>query len=158
MSLSVETTAARACAGVDEAKDDHTVCIVDADSITEQSEAHPDAHIVKSLPRAGTLRAARPLAEIGDARGRFPTAESLACLTGVTPSNRESGKVQAVTFRWTAACAAEACPQTGRDVGVSDIAAVDPYPALAQAALMHCVTSSRRSILSWMATGGSAAC
>lgn len=73
-----------------------------ADSIAEQLEIHPDAHIVKSLPRAGTLRAARLLAEIGDARGRFPTAEALACLAGVAPSTRQSGKVKAVTFRWSA--------------------------------------------------------
>lgn len=73
-----------------------------ADSIAEQFAAHPDAHIVKSLPRAGTLRAARLLAEIGDARGRFPTAEALACLAGVAPSTRQSGKVKAVTFRWSA--------------------------------------------------------
>jgi transposase len=73
-----------------------------ADNIAEQFEAHPDAHIVKSLPRAGTLRAARLLAEIGDARGRFPTADSLACLAGVAPSTRQSGKVKAVTFRWSA--------------------------------------------------------
>ncbi|CAI9410243.1 IS110 family transposase [Nocardioides sp. T2.26MG-1] len=73
-----------------------------ADAIAEQFEAHPDAHIVKSLPRAGTLRAARLLAEIGDARGRFPTAESLACLAGVAPSTRQSGKAKAVTFRWSA--------------------------------------------------------
>jgi len=73
-----------------------------ADSIAEQFAAHPDAHIIKSLPRAGTLRAARLLAEIGDARGRFPTADALACLAGVAPSTRQSGKVKAVTFRWSA--------------------------------------------------------
>lgn len=73
-----------------------------ADSIAEQLDLHPDAHIVKSLPRAGTVRAARLLAEIGDARGRFPTADSLACLSGVAPSTRQSGKVKAVTFRWGA--------------------------------------------------------
>lgn len=73
-----------------------------AESIAEQFDAHPDAPIVKSLPRAGTLRAARLLAEIGDARGRFPTADSLACLAGVAPSTRQSGKVKAVTFRWSA--------------------------------------------------------
>lgn len=73
-----------------------------ADSIAEQLAAHPDAHIVTSLPRAGTLRAARLLAEIGDARGRFPTADALACLAGVAPSTRQSGKVKAVTFRWSA--------------------------------------------------------
>ena len=72
------------------------------DSIAAQLEIHPDAHIVTSLPRSGMLRAARLLAEIGDARGRFPTADSLACLAGVAPSTRQSGKVKAVTFRWSA--------------------------------------------------------
>lgn len=78
----------------------NTQITVLADSIAEQFEAHPDAHIVKSLPRSGTLRAARLLAEIGDARGRFPSPEALACLAGVAPSTRQSGKVKAVTFRW----------------------------------------------------------
>ena len=73
-----------------------------AASIGEQLALHPDAHIVTSLPRSGTVRAARLLAEIGDARGRFPTADSLACLAGVAPSTRQSGKVKAVTFRWGA--------------------------------------------------------
>ena len=73
-----------------------------AHSIGEQLAIHPDAHIVTSLPRSGTVRAARLLAEIGDARGRFPTADSLACLAGVAPSTRQSGKVKAVTFRWGA--------------------------------------------------------
>jgi transposase len=73
-----------------------------AEAITQQLQVHPDAHIVTSLPRAGTLRAARLLTEIGDARGRFPTADSLACLAGVAPSTRQSGKVKAVTFRWSA--------------------------------------------------------
>ena len=41
--------------------------------IEQQLAAHPDAAIFTSLPRAGTNRAARLLAEIGDARGRFPT-------------------------------------------------------------------------------------
>lgn len=73
-----------------------------ADDIAAQLDIHPDAHIVASLPRAGTIRAARLLAEIGDARGRFPTADSLAALAGVAPSTRQSGKVKAVTFRWGA--------------------------------------------------------
>ncbi|MFT3888457.1 MAG: IS110 family transposase [Arachnia sp.] len=73
-----------------------------ADSITAQLDIHPDAPIVKSLPRSGTVRAARLLAEIGDARGRFPTADALACLAGVAPSTRQSGKTKAVTFRWGA--------------------------------------------------------
>jgi hypothetical protein len=70
--------------------------------IREDLATHPDQHIFTSLPRAGQIRAARLLAEIGDARGRFPTAESLACLAGVAPSTRQSGKVRAVSFRWGA--------------------------------------------------------
>jgi len=72
------------------------------DSVAAQLDVHPDRHIMTSLPRSGMLRAARLLAEIGDARGRFPTADSLACLAGVAPSTRQSGKVKAVTFRWSA--------------------------------------------------------
>ena len=68
--------------------------------IAEQLALHTDAHIFTSLPRSGTVRAARLLAEIGDARGRFPDAASLACLAGVAPSTRQSGKHKAVTFRW----------------------------------------------------------
>lgn len=73
-----------------------------AATISDQFDAHPDRAIFASLPRSGTLRAARLLAEIGDARGRFPTADSLACLAGVAPSTRQSGKIKAVTFRWSA--------------------------------------------------------
>jgi transposase len=73
-----------------------------ATRIGEQLALHPDGHIFTSLPRSGTVRAARLLAEIGDARGRFPTADALACLAGVAPSTRQSGKVKAVTFRWGA--------------------------------------------------------
>lgn len=68
--------------------------------IAEQLALHADAHIFRSLPRSGTVRAARLLAEIGDARARFPDAASLACLAGVAPSTRRSGKHRAVTFRW----------------------------------------------------------
>ena len=73
-----------------------------ADAIADQLAAHPDAPIITSLPRSGTVRAARLLAEIGDARGRFPTAESLACLAGVAPATRQSGKTKTVGFRYGA--------------------------------------------------------
>jgi transposase len=71
-----------------------------AQQITQALALHPDRQIFTSLPRSGTIRAARLLAEIGDARGRFPTAASLACLAGVAPSTRQSGKVRVVAFRW----------------------------------------------------------
>lgn len=68
--------------------------------ISEALDAHPDKQIFTNLPHAGTVRAARLLAEIGDARGRFPTPASLACLAGVAPSTRESGQLRIVAFRW----------------------------------------------------------
>ena len=70
--------------------------------IAELLDAHPDAAIFRSLPRSGTVRAAALLAEIGDCRARFPDPESLACLAGVAPSTRASGRHRAVTFRWAA--------------------------------------------------------
>ena len=73
-----------------------------AASITAQLDTHPGAVIFTSLPRSGTIRAARLLAETGDARGRFPTRDSLTCLAGVAPSTRQSGKAKSVTFRWGA--------------------------------------------------------
>lgn len=68
--------------------------------IAEQLALHADAHIFQSLPRGGTVRAPRLLAEIGDVRCRFPDAASLACLAGVAPSTKQSGKHKAVTYRW----------------------------------------------------------
>jgi transposase len=68
--------------------------------IGEQLLAHPDGGIFTSLPRAGRVRAAALLAEIGDCRECFPTPESLACLAGATPSTRQSGQHRAVTFRF----------------------------------------------------------
>ena len=71
-----------------------------SEQISEQLALHADAHIFTSLPRSGRIRAARLLAEIGDCRARFPTPEALACLAGVAPSTRQSGKMRAVGFRW----------------------------------------------------------
>lgn len=69
--------------------------------IVERLEFHRDAHIFTSLPKAGRgVRAASLLAEIGDARERFPTEESLAALAGVAPVTRASGKSRSVGFRW----------------------------------------------------------
>jgi transposase len=72
-----------------------------SEQIGEQLAAHADGHIFTSLPRSGTVRAARLLAEIGDCRARFPTPEALMGLAGVAPSTRESGKVRIVEFRWS---------------------------------------------------------
>jgi transposase len=69
--------------------------------IDDQLSRHADQHIFTSLPRAGRNRAARLLAEIGDCRARFPTADSLTCLAGVAPATRQSGKLRCVGFRWS---------------------------------------------------------
>ena len=68
--------------------------------IAAQLAAHADGHIFTSLPRSGTVRAARLLTEIGDCRARFPDPQALICLAGAAPSTRQSGKHKAVTFRW----------------------------------------------------------
>jgi transposase len=68
--------------------------------IAAQLADHADGHIFTSLPRSGTIRAARLLSEIGDCRARFPDPQALICLAGAAPSTRQSGKHKAVTFRW----------------------------------------------------------
>jgi transposase len=70
--------------------------------IAEQLALHADGHLFTSLPRSGTVRAARLLAEIGDCRARYPTPEALICAAGVVPSTRQSGKHKVITFRWAA--------------------------------------------------------
>jgi transposase len=71
--------------------------------IIEHLDAHADAHIFTSLPKAGHgVRAALLLAEIGDVRARFPDEESLAALAGVAPVTRASGNAHSVGFRWAA--------------------------------------------------------
>jgi len=67
--------------------------------IREALLAHPDAPIFQSLPRAGTVRAATLLAEIGDCRARYPDPEALAAAAGVAPSTRQSGKYLSITYR-----------------------------------------------------------
>jgi transposase len=63
-------------------------------------ETHPDGKIITPLFRSGRVCAAQLLAELGDDRGRFVSAEHLAAEGGVAPVTRESGKHRAVTFRW----------------------------------------------------------
>jgi transposase len=69
--------------------------------IIEHLDAHSDAHIFTSLPKAGHgVRAAALLAEIGDVRSRFPDEQSLAALAGVAPVTRASGKMHTVAYRY----------------------------------------------------------
>ena len=69
--------------------------------LTERLEAHADAVVFTSLPRAGRgVRAAALLSEIGDVRQRFPDEEALAALSGVAPVTRAPGTHHSVGFRW----------------------------------------------------------
>jgi transposase len=60
----------------------------------------PDGRIIMSFPRAGRVCAAQILAELGDARARFPTEDQLAAEAGVCPVTHASGRSRGVTFRW----------------------------------------------------------
>ena len=60
----------------------------------------PDGQIVMSFPRAGRICAAGILAELGDVRERFPTADQLAAEAGASPVTHASGKSRGVVFRW----------------------------------------------------------
>ena len=68
-------------------------------SIEQALCAHADQAVFTSLPRSGSVRAATMLAEIGDARGRYPTDEALAGAAGIAPSTRASGRSHYVVFR-----------------------------------------------------------
>ena len=64
--------------------------------------AHPDGPIFLSFfkdPKS-IVTAAGLLAEIGDNRARYPTADSLAADAGQAPVAKESGKRRHATFRW----------------------------------------------------------
>jgi transposase len=60
----------------------------------------PDGQIIMSFPRAGQVCAAQILAELGDVRERFPSADRLAAEAGAVPVTYQSGKTRSVAFRW----------------------------------------------------------
>ncbi len=116
-----------------------------------QLTAHPDAHIFTSLPRAGRLRAARLLAEIGDCRSRYPGPQSLAALAGVTPVTRESGTHTSHAFRW-------AVNRPLRDaVAASRTAPGTPAPGLSPSTRPPAAAArtTRTRSASWAAPGSS---
>jgi transposase len=61
---------------------------------------HADGPLVQSFPRSGAVNAAQILAELGDDRARFATADQLAAEAGVAPVTHASGKHRGVAFRW----------------------------------------------------------
>lgn len=69
--------------------------------IREALAAHPDAAIFRPLfrdPKTTTCPATL-IAELGDARGRYPTEEAMAADAGMSPVALESGKLRVATFR-----------------------------------------------------------
>lgn len=63
--------------------------------------AHPDGDLFLSLFRGpkSTVTAARLVAEIGDRRARYPSAEALAADAGMSPVAVESGQRRVASFR-----------------------------------------------------------
>jgi transposase len=69
-------------------------------SVVAHLGEHPDAEIFTSLPRSGQISAAQMLAEWGDSRGAYADPDAVACLAGLSPVTKKSGKHEAVHFRW----------------------------------------------------------
>jgi transposase len=70
--------------------------------IAHRVRAHPDGHVFLSLFKDpnSVICAAALLAEIGDCRARYRSAEALAANAGMSPVAVESGKRKVATFRW----------------------------------------------------------
>jgi transposase len=69
--------------------------------IREALAAHPDAEIFRPLFRdpKTAICPATLIAELGDARGRYPTEAAMAADAGMSPVALESGKLRVATFR-----------------------------------------------------------
>lgn len=67
--------------------------------IDELLAEHPDHRIVSSLPAVGRATAAEPVSEIGEGRGRYPTAQALLAEAGAAPVTLSSGKIRRVRVR-----------------------------------------------------------
>jgi transposase len=69
--------------------------------IRERLAAHPDAAIFAPLFRdpKTMICPATLIAELGDARGRYPTEAAMAADAGMSPVALESGKLRVATFR-----------------------------------------------------------
>jgi len=70
--------------------------------IAHRVRTHSDGHVFLSLFRdpKSVVCAAALLAEIGDCRARYRSAEALAADAGMSPIAVESGKRKVATFRW----------------------------------------------------------
>jgi len=60
----------------------------------------PDGRILMSFPRSGQVCAAAILAELGEDRARYQSADQLAADAGLCPVTYQSGRSRGVGFRW----------------------------------------------------------
>jgi transposase len=67
--------------------------------ITKLFAQHPDHDLFGSLPGTGPKLAPRLLAELGDDRARFDSAEGLQCYAGTAPVSYQSGKIRKSRLR-----------------------------------------------------------
>jgi transposase len=72
------------------------------DAIACAVAEHPDAPIFASFPGVGPVLTAILLSEVGEDRGRFPSAEVLLAEAGLAPVTRASGGSKSVRFRYAA--------------------------------------------------------
>jgi transposase len=70
--------------------------------IAQVCAAHQDFALFKSLPGAGEVYASRLTAALGSDRGRWESADEVACLAGVAPVMERSG--QSCWVRWRYFC------------------------------------------------------
>jgi transposase len=69
------------------------------DAMTITFEAHDAARLLTAIPGLATILGARVLAEIGDDRTRFATADGLRAFAGTAPITRASGRSKSVRTR-----------------------------------------------------------
>lgn len=70
-------------------------------AIEQAVDAHPDAKTITPLFRRGRICAGQILAELGDDRSRFGSAQQLAAEGGMAPITCKSGKrLRTISFRW----------------------------------------------------------
>lgn len=77
---------------------DDDLASIDA-AITEHYTRHEDAEILLSLPGFGPVIAATFLAQIGGSLDAFDTVDRLACVAGLAPVPRDSGRINANLHR-----------------------------------------------------------
>jgi transposase len=105
LAASADTTAGKAFSAalfVDQLELSNTQVRAITKRIHERLAEHPDAAIFLSFPGMGQITAATMLAEMGEDRARFPTADVLLAETGTAPVTRTSGRSRTVRFRYAA--------------------------------------------------------